>query len=110
MKRLFSVNPDTGNKTFFEATDDGGFMLHTVGDVEPILEGNKIKRGQGRAFYARDPDMWKVGSIPNIVLLKWAEDAGLPASKMFSAEMDEIAGRRLNDADYRAFKTADVRI
>lgn len=108
-KRLFDYDPFTGVTQWFEATDKG-FNLHSEADVAPILDENARKRSAGRAYFAKDPDMWKVGSIPNIMLLKWATELGVPADKVYSDEFAEVIAKRLNDSDFAKFKTADVRI
>jgi hypothetical protein len=109
-RRFFDHDPLTGTTQWFESTDDGGFSIISEADVEPIIEANKAKQAMGRAFYASDPDMWKVGSIPNMVLLQWATELGIPAHKIFSDEMADVWARRLASSEFRHLKTADVRI
>lgn len=109
-KRFFDYDPLTGTTEHFESTEDGGFRIYTTAPTDPIVESNKAKKSMGRDYYAKDPDMWRVASIPNIILLKWAEELGVPPSKVFSEEFSEIIARRINCSDYRDFKTADVTI
>lgn len=108
-KRLFDVDPLTNTKTWFVSTDKG-FDLITETDVSPIIESNKAKQSMGREYYAADKDMWRVASIPNIVLLQWATELGIPASKVYSDEFAEVINKRINSSDFRDLKTADVRI
>lgn len=108
-KRFLGYDPLTGMKEWFESTDDG-FVIHQEADVAPILDENARKRSAGREYYAKDPDMWRVGSVPNILLLKWAQELGVPADKVYSDEFAEIVARRLNDIDFYKLKTADVRV
>lgn len=108
-KRLFDYDPFTGVTQWFEATSDG-FRLHSEADVAPILDENARKRSAGRAYYAKDKDIWKVGSVPNIVMLQWATELGIPADKVYSDEFAEVIAKKLHDSDFARLKTADVRI
>lgn len=108
-KRVLSHDPLTGVTEYFEATPEG-FNIHTVQDVDPIIEMNKAKQREGRGYYAKDKDMWRVASIPNTVLLDWAVKDGVPPGMVFSAEYADRIARRLNSSEFRDLKTADVRI
>ena len=44
------------------------------------------------------------------MLLDWATKDGVPAEMIYSDEYAKKITRRLNDPDYKHFKTADVRI
>lgn len=106
-KRLFDYDALTGTTQWFEATDDG-YRIFSECDVSPILEENARKRSAGRAYYAADPDMWRIGSVPNIVLLQWATELGVPADSVYGPEFAEIVAKRLNCSDFAKLKTADV--
>ena len=108
-KRLFDHDPLTGQTEWFEATDDG-FRIHTTMDAAPILDLNAHKRGEGRSYYAADPNMWKVASIPNIMLIHWATELGIPVDKVYSDEFAAIITKKLNNSEFRKLKTADVTI
>ena len=108
-KRLFDYDPLTGTTEWFESTDDG-FRIHSEMDAQPILDLNAHKRNEGRSYYAADPDMWKVASVPNLLLIHWATELGIPPDKVFSEEFAEVVTRKLNDIEFRKLKTADVRI
>lgn len=108
-KRFFDYDPLTGTTQWFEATPDG-FRIHSEMDAAPILNANATKRSMGRSYYAADPDMWKVASIPNILLIKWATDMGIPADKVYSDEFAAIIAKKVNDSEFRKLKTADVNI
>lgn len=108
-KRLFDHDPLTGTTEWFESTDDG-FRIYSEMDAAPILDMNAAKRSEGRSYYAADPDMWKVASVPNLLLIHWATEMGVPVDKVFSNEFAEIVTRKLNDIEFRKLKTADVRI
>lgn len=108
MRRPFDFDPDTGLIVTYEDTEDG-FSLHYSQDAEPIIDRNKsLVGGNGR-------DHWKgefrlEASIPNILLIKWATEDGIPAEMIFSDEYAKRIARRLNDPDYRHLKCASVRI
>lgn len=108
-KRVLSHDPLTGTTEYFEATETG-FNIHTMQDVDPIIEMNKVKQRLGRAYYAKDKDMWRVASIPNTVLLDWALKDGVPPGMVYSAEYADRIARRLNNSEFRDLKTANVRI
>ena len=103
-RTLFDHNPVTGVTIWWEDTDDG-FLLHYEQDAEPVLDLNHAKQMEGRSFYAADPDLWKVASIPVNVLNDWAIRYGIDINNPDHA--DRVA-RMLNDVDYRKLKTADI--
>lgn len=103
-KRFFDHDPMTGVTEWFEDTDKG-FAIHYQQDVEPIIELNKAKQSMGRAFYAKDPDMWKVASIPIGVQYKWLVEHGVDVMKR---EHWPKVKRLLNDPEWRYLKTAEV--
>ena len=103
-KRLFKDDKDRGLKIWWESTPDG-FVLQYEQDAEPILEANKIKRGQGRDYYARDPDMWKAASIPIGVAYKWLVEDGID---VYEADHWPRVQKKLNDPDWRYLKTAEI--
>jgi len=109
MKRHLGYDPLTGITETFVSTDDG-FQIVSTQDATPVLEGNKERQNMGRAGYARDPDMWRVASIPNILLLQWAHEDGVPPSMVYSTEYANRVAKRLNDPDYRHLKTGNIRI
>lgn len=108
-KRLFHHDAETGITEYFEPTETG-FNIHSVGPTDPIVEMNKFKQSMGRSYYAQDKDMWKVASIPLIVLLKWAEELGVPPNGVFGQEFTDIVVKKLASSEFRDLKTADIRI
>lgn len=104
-KRLFDYCPETGMRVIFEDADDGGCMLHYEQDTAPIIELNKQKQLAGREYYAADPDMWKVASIPVIVQMKWLTEYGVD---VMNPDHHKAVDRLLNSSDWRYLKTADI--
>jgi len=105
MKRQLSYDPLTGIREVFEATDEG-FNIHTTQDVEPIIEMNKAKQSMGRAYYARDPDMWRIASIPITIQHKWLVEHGIKdvTDPYYWPKIRQL----LNSSDWRYLKTAEV--
>jgi hypothetical protein len=110
-KQLFDHDPWTGITQYYEPTENGqGFRIYSEQDCSAIIEENKRKQAAGKSYYARDPDLWKVGSIPMVLMLKWGVEQGVPGEKLFGEEMAEVCGKKLNDPDYRHLKTADITV
>lgn len=103
-RSLWRRDPDTGVTIWWEDTEDG-FLLHYEQDAEPTLDLNHVKAMEGRSFYAADPDMWRVASVPQNVLTDWQLRYGIDINNPDHA--DRVA-RMLNDVDYRRLKTADI--
>ena len=103
-RELLIDREDTGVRTYFEE-QDGNVLLHTEQDAEPILDLNKKKRDLGRAWYAADPDVHKVASIPNGVAMQWLTRYGVEA---WNPEHMDRVRRLLNDPEWRYLKTAEV--
>lgn len=104
--RLFDYDPETGVRIDFIGSEDGkDAYLRYHQDCEAILDLNKAKQSAGREYYAKDPDMWKVASIPITVQMKWLTEHGVDVMNP-----DHIDGvkRLLNDPEWRYLKTADI--
>ena len=108
-RRIFDYDEFTGEITWYEDTDEGFNLITENPDISPILDRNKAMRGgSGKEHWKGDFRL--EASIPNIVLLDWATKDGVPAEMIYSDEYAKKISRRLNDPDYKHFKTADVRI
>lgn len=107
MKRILDHDPLTGITEVFESLEDGGFAIHTHQDCEPIIEANKAKQSMGRAYYAADPDGWRVASIPATVQLKWLTEHGVD---VMQREHWPAVRRLLNSNEWRYLKTAEVMV
>lgn len=104
-KGLFDYDPLTGMRITYEDTEDGGFLLHYSQDAEPVLDANARKRGLGRAYYAADPDMWRVASIPIGVQMEWLTKYGID---VYNPEHEKAVVKLLNDPDWRYLKTGEI--
>lgn len=103
MKRLLSRDQLTGSASYWHYDDTTkSFRIQNVQDVTDIVEQNKVAQTNGTNGWTKSRDMKHVGTIPMCVLHQWALEAGVP---MASKEFGEIIKKKLNDPDYRAFRT-----
>lgn len=74
----------------------------TVQDVEPILELNKARQNE-----APTQSDWgrHIGTIPNVILVKWLYEEGANVWRMSSDEFGRFIRRKLNDPDWRYLRT-----
>ena len=82
----------------------GTVIAGATQDVEPILERNQRLRGEPRT------GDWAshVATIPNVILLKWLNEAharGNTALRMFTAEFDALVARKLADPEWKFLRT-----
>lgn len=105
-KRFFEYDEFRGLRIDWEDLPDGGFALHYTQDVEPLLEMNKAKQAAGREYYAADPDMWRVASIPIVVQYEWARRYGI--RDVTRPQYQDLVRRLLNSSEWRYLKTAEV--
>jgi hypothetical protein len=82
----------------------GTVIAGATQDVEPILKHNQYLRGEPqRSDWARH-----VATIPNVILLKWLNEAharGNTALRMFTKEFDALVARKLADPDWKYLRT-----
>jgi hypothetical protein len=82
----------------------GTVIASATQDVEPILERNQQLRGE-----AQKSDWGRhVASIPNVILLKWLNEAhtgGNTGLRMFTAEFDALIARKLADPEWKFLRT-----
>jgi hypothetical protein len=82
----------------------GTVIASTTQDVEPILERNKRLRAEPqRSDWGRH-----VGSIPNVILVKWLDEEhvrGNTQLRLFTREFDELVARKLADPEWAYLKT-----
>jgi hypothetical protein len=103
MKRLISSDPLTGSATYWHYdASTHSFRIENVQDVTDIVEQNKVAQTDGNNGWTKTREMKHVGTIPMCILHQWALEAGVP---MASKEMGEVIKKKLNDPDFRAFRT-----
>jgi hypothetical protein len=73
-------------------------------DVEPILAGNHVLRGQPqRSDWGRH-----IATIPNVILLRWLNEEyvrGNTQLRMFTRQFDELVAKKLRDPDWKFLRT-----
>lgn len=99
----------------FGHDDDDNLVLHTVQDVEPILEANKTFQNQGNNGFGATRELRHIASIPLGTHLEWLQ-LGIDIVTMrmkiggkwvhAPQEVETWLRRRLRDPDYRFLKTA----
>jgi hypothetical protein len=82
----------------------GTVIASATQDVEPILERNQRLRVEPQ------PSDWArhVATIPNVILLKWLNEAharGNTGMRMFTKEFDALVKRKLEDPDWKYLRT-----
>jgi hypothetical protein len=82
----------------------GTVIASATQDVEPILERNQHLRAEPQTSdWARH-----VATIPNVILLKWLNEAharGNTGLRMFTAEFDALVARKLADPEWKYLRT-----
>jgi hypothetical protein len=80
------------------------FAIEHVQDVEPILEWNKLSRGDEQTSdWGRH-----VARIPNVIYVKWLDEEharGNTSLRPFTPEFDQIVQRRLEDPEWAYLRT-----
>lgn len=99
---LATFNKDTGVSTWVEATGDGSLITHTRQDTSSITDLNKEMQNSGRQGFVVDPDMWRVASIPHVVVIKWLNDHGV---NFYNNEHFPAVKKLLNSSEYAWLRT-----
>ena len=85
------------------STQDRRVTVYSVDDVEPILERNKTLRAlEQKSDWGRH-----IASIPNIVMVKWLNEAWQAGNEVqyLSKEWDDLVAQKLRDPDYAYLRT-----
>ena len=80
---------------------DHRIVASTWQDVEPILDRNKALQNEPQ----RRGDLRHIGTIPNVILVKWMNEEGANVLKMSSDEFGKFIKRKLADPDWRWLRT-----
>ena len=85
-------------------SDGTSFTVERVQDIEPIIENNKVLQTiEQRSDWGRH-----VASVPNVILEKWLNEEwerGNIHMQFGSEEFYQMVERKLQDPQYRAFRT-----
>lgn len=79
------------------------FAIEHVQDIEDIIERNKALRAEPqRSDFGRH-----IASIPNVVIVKWMNEAHARGHQVmpFTKEFDELIARKLRDPDWAYLRT-----
>lgn len=108
--RDFGTSRIPGVKRQWADDGEGGGVVRTVQDVTAIIERNKAMYNHNDG-YSKSREMRRVASIPAVTWHKWMVEAGLDARDPdLSAKMEEVIKRKVNDPDFRYFRTAPGRL
>lgn len=100
MKRVLTRDPLTGITTWHHYDpSEKKVTLYDTQDVTAIVESNKAKQKED---FDKRKDLWPVASVPMVILLQWAREAGVDFN---SKAFGEVVKKKLNDPDNRAFRT-----
>lgn len=102
--RLLDYDPWTGLKTYFkhDPETNKNYLYHEQ-DVQGIIETNKFEA----SALNRKGNWWKIGTIPNVILIKWANECGHP---VYSKEWQEYAKKQLNSSEYSKFNVNRIKL
>lgn len=111
-KILIDKDDYTGRKQYFDYDDhdhDKEIKLTTEYDpayATAVMDANRDRRSMGREYYAKDNEMWHVGTIPASVVAEWLA-MGVDAHNQ--DHMPRII-KLLNSSDYQHLKTANIKV
>lgn len=104
MPRELLIGPEFAGDVahYCEPDGNGGLLIHSVQDIAPIIERNKVLQTYNDG-YSPSRELRRVASIPNALLLKWKNDEGWdPWDPACAAKL----AQKLNDPDFRFLRTA----
>lgn len=112
MRRLLDRNGGVLSEFHYDPDKDTA-IISTVCDAEPLIERNKALQNDGSNGFTKSREMRHVGSIDPATYLRWIHELGYDHfrwMRLGKAERSRLLRRKLNDSDYRAFKTCSGRI
>ncbi len=104
MAKTYEYNEQTG--TYYEIEDhvDGGLIIKTLQDVEPVLEHVKEIRNRGTNDKGIKQNWWPYATVPAAVWLKWKSDYGVD---IFDKNHQGAVLKLLN-GDFKNFKRTEL--
>lgn len=93
---------------FSEPDEEGGLLIHSVQDVEPILEANKALQVSGHDGYSGERERRRVATIPAIVRQHFLTTEGWDPWQ--PQRYPEKMAQLLNDPDWAWLRTAPGRV
>lgn len=102
--RLLDTDPFTGVTTYFDKDPmTGKITLKYSQDVDAVFDMNKHDAEQ----LDKKKGFWKIGTIPNAIILEWSEQCGHPP---YSKEWQEYAKKQLNLSENRKMNPNKIRL
>lgn len=110
MARELLIGPDfDGDVVHYSEPDgEGGLLIHSVQDIEPILEANKAALNSGHDGYSGERERRRVATIPAIVRLHFMNSEGWDPGR--PDLYPEKVAWLLNNPDYAWLRNAPGRV
>jgi hypothetical protein len=102
MARKFLLDQFGGIVTEFERVDNRN-VIHRAQDVTSIIEANKELYNNKNL--QTNKDLRKVAEIPKVLYDQWCRELIQQGVPMFSRQADTYIKKKLNDPEFRAFRT-----
>lgn len=74
-------------------------------DTTAIQEANKRRAREHERRFGRTRG--EVGFVPNVMIMEWLSKSGADVLKMKGEELEAFVRKKLNDGEFRDFKTID---
>ncbi len=107
MKRLFSTDPITGERTYFVSHGDGTFTLERHYDATVVVERNKALYNHDDGGWAKSREWRRAASIPANVVHEWLIRYGV---NIFDKNHAGAVKKLLNSSEWRYLRTAPGRL
>lgn len=107
MRRILSVDPLTGSRTYFISHGDGSFTLENKADITPYIERNKALYNHDDGGWGEKREWRRVASIPNAIIHKLMVEHGI---NVMDRSHWPAVKRMLNSSEYRLWRTAPGRL
>lgn len=105
MRRVLSRNQRTGAVDVAHISDMGEVTVETAQNVEPVLSRNR--QDQASPDTQKGRDMWRVASIPAVVVVKWLNDYGI---NLYNDDHLPEVMKLLNKPEWKYLRTLECNI
>ena len=104
--RLLDYDHLTGIKYEFIAGEGDEFHIRQSQDVQPFIDANKARQATGKDYWRSGGDDWRhEATIPLTVQMLWLEKYGI---KVWDPAHQKDVIKKLNDAEWKYLKTAEI--
>lgn len=104
IKYPWELNSD-GTITRLVDHEDGSYGVEYWMDTTAIQNQNRRRANEHQKRFGQTRG--EVGFVPNVMIMKWLSEAGADVLRMKGEELEAFVRRKLNDGDFRDFKTID---